>query len=260
MGRFRVFNHGNTVSSSDLNQRKKGNEMMKYLREKAPEKEDQGVIVDYSNLEIVYFKSYQEFMNATRSYLNNNPNCFTCADVPSSLTDGLESELCYDELYAHVRDCTLDYCNKCEKILKTDDCLEGLFPYGHFNNNNNSSETFSFPAKIKLDECGEKQACAKYVYCKCGPKMDDKCCYYEELYPSQFKKISQVRHPSISNKDNCGSDAVTKNINAFSIFPRIKASAKKQFHQKTNPNVKQPRKITKYNKVLRRYEEIEIGV
>ena len=48
MGRFRVFNHGNTVASSDLNQRKKGNEMMKYLREKSPDKEDQGVIVDYS--------------------------------------------------------------------------------------------------------------------------------------------------------------------------------------------------------------------
>ena len=58
MGRFRVFNHGTTVASSDLNQRKKGNEMMKYLREKAPDKEDQGVVVDYSKLEIIYFKSF----------------------------------------------------------------------------------------------------------------------------------------------------------------------------------------------------------
>ena len=64
----------------------------------------------------------------------------------------------------------------------------------------------------------------------------------------------------MTNKDNCGPAAVTKNINAFSIFPRIKQVAKKQYHQKHNPNIKQPRKITKYNKKLRRYEEIELSV
>ena len=45
MGRFRVFNHQNTVSSSELNQRLKGNEMMKYLRDKSPQKEDNNTIV-----------------------------------------------------------------------------------------------------------------------------------------------------------------------------------------------------------------------
>ena len=144
--------------------------------------------------------------------------------------------------------------------MKTNDCLEGLFPYGHFNTNKASSDTFSFPAKIKLDECGEKQACAKYVYCKCASNTKDNCCYYEELFPSQFKNVSQIRHPSIANKDNCGNALVRKNINAFSIFPRIKEVAKKQYHQKRNPNIKQPRKITKYNKKLRRYEEIELSV
>ena len=166
MGRFRVFNHGNTVSSSDLNQRLKGNEMMKYLRQKAPDKLDNNVIVDYSKSEVVYFKTYQEFINATRSYLRNNPDCFKCADTPSNMTQGLHSELCYDELYGHVRDCSLDYCNKCERILKTNDCLEGLFPYGHFNNNK-QPDTFVFPTKIKIDNCAEKPKCGKYVYCKC---------------------------------------------------------------------------------------------
>ena len=99
MGRFRVFNHGNTVSSSDLNQRLKGNEMMKYLRQKAPDKLDNNVIVDYSKSEVVYFKTYQEFINATRSYLRNNPDCFKCADTPSNMTQGLHSELCYCLLY-----------------------------------------------------------------------------------------------------------------------------------------------------------------
>ena len=189
----------------------------------------------------------------SRSYLKNNPNCFNCAEVPSSLVQGLESELCYDELYAHVRDCTLEYCNKCEKILKTNDCLEGLFPYGHFNTNKASSDTFSFPAKIKLDECGEKQACAKYVYCKCASNTKDNCCYYEELFPSQFKNVNLVRHPSKKENNHCGNNAVTKNINAFSIFPRITRAPKKFYQQKTNMSVKKPRTITKYNKELTPY-------
>tara|TARA_X000001036_G_scaffold439750_1_gene492096 strand:+ start:1101 stop:1880 length:780 start_codon:yes stop_codon:yes gene_type:complete len=259
MGRFRVFNHGATVSSSDLNQRKKGSEMMKYLRGKAPEKEDQGVIVDYSKLEVVYFKSYQEFMNTTRNYLKHNPYCFECADVPSSLIDGLESELCYDELYAHVRDCTLDYCNQCEKILKTNDCLEGLFPYGHYNNND-KPDTFMFPTKIKLDECGEKKTCPKYVYCKCPPKMNEKCCYYEELFPSQFKHVNVVKHPSKKENKHCENKVVTKNINEFSIFPRFTRLPKKISQPKTTIPLKKPRTITKYNKELRRYEEIELSI
>ena len=41
MGRFRIFNQNPAVSSSDLNQRIKGNEMMRYLREKDPEKLEQ---------------------------------------------------------------------------------------------------------------------------------------------------------------------------------------------------------------------------
>ena len=38
------------------------------------------------------------------------------------------------------------------------------------------------------------------------------------------------------------------------------SNLKVHFAQKKNPNIKQPRKITKYNKILRRYEEIELSV
>ena len=260
MGRFRVFNHGNTVSSSDLNQRLKGNEMMKYLRQKAPDKLDNNVIVDYSKSEVVYFKTYQEFINATRSYLRNNPDCFKCADTPSNMTQGLHSELCYDELYGHVRDCSLDYCNKCEQILKSNDCLDGMFPYGHYNNNS-KTDTLSFPSKVKIDSCGEKPSCPKYVYCKCPEKMNDKCCVYEERFPSQFKTVSIIKNPSNTRKPSCANSIVQKNINAFSIFPRIKVQPKKHFYQpKTTINIKKARTITKYNKELRRYEDVELSL
>ena len=260
MGRFRVFNHQNTVSSSELNQRLKGNEMMKYLRDKSPQKEDNNTIVDYSKLEVVYFNSYQQFINATKSYLRNNPDCFECADVPSNMIEGLKSELCYDELYAHVRDCTLDYCNKCERILKTNDCLEGLFPYGHFNNNK-QPDTFVFPTKIKIDNCAEKPKCGKYVYCKCPTTMNKECCVYEELFPSQFKQVNILRNPSNSKKPSCSNSTITKSINAFSIFPRFKLQPKKHFYQpKTTVDIKKPRRITKYNRELRRYEDVELSV
>ena len=259
MGRFRVFNHQTTVSSSDLNQRLKGNEMMKYLRDKAPQKKDNSIIVDYSKAEVVYFNNYQEFINATRSYLRNNPHCFECADVPSNMVEGLHSELCYDELYAHVRDCTLDYCNKCERILKTKDCLEGLFPYGHYNNNKNP-DTFEFPIKVKIDECAKKPECRKYVYCKCPNTMTKNCCVYEELFPSQFKQVNLIRNSS-NKKVSCSKNTITKSINAFSIFPRFKMQPKKHFYQsKKNVDIKKPRTITKYNKELRRYEDVELSV
>ena len=260
MGRFRIFNHDVTVSSSDLNQRINGNEMMKYLRTKAPSKKDSNVIVDYNKLEVVYFKSYQEFINATRSYLKNNPNCYQCADTPSSIVDGKNSEICYDELYKHIKDCTLDYCNQCEKILKMNDCLEGMFPYGHFNNEN-PEPVFSFPAKVKIDECGEKKKCPQYVYCKCPPNMTQKCCYYDELFPSQFSQVNLIKDPSNPGKSSCPERTIKNSIHAYSVFPRIKAMRKKQMNQpKLGTSIKKPRTITKYNKELRKYETIELSI
>ncbi len=251
MGRFRVFNQNPAVCSSDLNQRIKGNEMMRYLREKDPEKLDDNLVVDYNNAEVVYFNSYQEFINATKSYLRNNPDCFKCADVPLNIIDGINSELCYDELYSHLKGCMLDYCNKCEKILKINECSEGLFPYGHFNNNT-KVDTFMFPAKVKIDVCDTKQPCQRYVYCKCPPTMEKKCCIYELTYPNQHKKVSVV-----SNRSN---NYMEPNINSFSIFPRFKENRKNYLYENKKSHMKKPRIIKKYNKELRRYENIETGI
>ena len=118
MGRFRVFSKKETLSSSDLNQRKNGDEMMKYLRSKAPKKLDNNVIVNYHNLEVIYFKSYQAFMNATKSYYDHLSCCYECGDTPVKLEDGVHSEICYDELYQHIKDCDKNDCKECDKILR----------------------------------------------------------------------------------------------------------------------------------------------
>lgn len=259
MGRFRVFNENYVISSSDLNQRKNGNEMMRYLREKDPHKLDNNLVVDYNNADIVYFNSYQEFINATKSYLRNNPDCFKCADVPLNIVDGIQSELCYDELYAHVKGCVIDHCNKCEKILKINKCSEGLFPYGHFNNNK-KVETFMFPTKVKIDVCDTKKPCQKYIYCKCPPKMDTKCCRYELSFPNQHKHVSTIRYPSMEHKKDYIDNRINENITTFSIFPRFKETRKNYLYKNKQSHIKKPRILRKYNKELQRYEDIELGI
>ena len=252
MGRFRVFNQNPVISSSDLNQRKKGNEMMRYLREKDPYKLDNNVVVNYNNAEIVYFNSYQEFINAAKSYLRNNPNCFKCADVPLNIIDGIHSEISYDELYSHVKGCTLEHCNKCEKILKIKDCTQGLYPYGHFNNNN-KADIFMFPAKVKIDVCQNKVPCQKYVYCKCPDNMNINCCNYDISYPNQHNHVS-VQSTQSSDTE------INHSINSFSVYPKINEISNTTIFDNKTYTVKTPRVLTKYNKELGRYEEIKLGV
>ena len=90
--------------------------------------------------------------------------------------------------------------------------------------------------------------------------MTKKCCVYEELFPSQFKQVNLIRNSS-NKKVSCSKNTITKSINAFSIFPRLKMQPKKHFYQpKTGVDIKKPRTITKYNKELRRYEDVELSV
>ena len=84
MGRFRVFNHRTTVSSSDLNQRLKGNEMMKYLRDKAPQKQDNAIMIGDSLIDFKAANKSNIFFALRKTkhnvHLQNTLDCFMFED------------------------------------------------------------------------------------------------------------------------------------------------------------------------------------
>ena len=54
---------------------------------------------------------------------------------------------------------------------------------------------------------------------------------------------------------------IFQNVPDFSIFPRFHQSVSKSYYTpKTSVPVKKPRTITKYNKELKRYEDIELSI
>ena len=252
MGRFRTFNNNVSISSSDLNEKKKGNELIKYMRIKDVLKLDDSFVLNYNNNEVVQYKTYQEFLITAKAYLRQHYNCDNCADIPKTIKESKYSELCYDDLYTHVHGCIVDNCQKCEKTLKFDNCVNHLYPYGKYNNSQPNGQ-FAFPVKVILDSCNDKKKCANYVYCKCPDTMDKDCCYYNEIYPGQDKEIKNIRLPTNKQTHNASQD--------YAIFPRIpnKRDDIEYINQLDNVNkLKKTRTIKKYNKKLRKYEIIEL--
>lgn len=191
MGRFRVNCNNKTVSSGEYNQRINGLNTIKHARSKNEYKPDENFIVNYNTLEIVRYKSYNFYLNTAKAFFIIYPQCNLCPDVPIDLKQGLQSEICYDELLEHVYNCKSHPCIKCDKILKLDFCKEKsnlLYPYGHFNNNC-LGKSFKFPIKIDIQCCKSQLICPKYSFCKCPAFWDEKCCKYQVMFPSECKFI-----------------------------------------------------------------------
>lgn len=191
MGRFRVNCSHKTVSSSDYNDRIKGLNLIKYARNKDYFKKDENFTINYNTWNIQYFKSYKDFINIAKAFFIINPDCNLCPDVPIDLKQGLNSELCYDELLEHINNCNSHPCKKCDIILKLDICKNLkhiLYPYGHFNNDC-LGRHFKFPVKINIQCCKSQLICPDYHFCKCPAFWNEKCCKYEVMFPSETKFI-----------------------------------------------------------------------
>lgn len=191
MGRFRIYCNNKTVSSGEYNERLNGLNTIKHARSKDKNKPDQNFIVNYNTWEIVRFKSYSQYLATAKAFFIINPECNLCPDVPIDLKQGLQSEICYEELLEHVYNCNSHPCQKCDTILKLDICKEKsgkLYPYGHFNNNC-LGRNFKFPVKIDVQCCKSELICPVYNFCKCPAFWDPKCCKYQVIFPSECKFI-----------------------------------------------------------------------
>ena len=191
MGRFRVNCSHKTIDSSEYNRRLKGLNLIKQARTKDYFKKDENFTVNYNTWNIQYFKRYEDFINVAKAFFLINPECNLCPDVPIDLKQGLNSEICYEELLEHINNCNSHPCKKCDIILKLDICKNLkhiLYPYGHFNNNC-LGRSFKFPVKINIQCCKSELKCADYSFCKCPAFWDPKCCKYEVMFPSETKFI-----------------------------------------------------------------------
>ena len=133
-----------------------------------------------------------------------NSDCYRCGDVPTTLYNGLTSEICYDDyfkkIYKYKNHCYHDPClyNKCQSfnIKDIDFCAsagDSLYPYGNFNNNN-PDVTRKLRHRLIL-KCDDKMPCPTYIYCKCPPGKDNcycKCCDYTVVFPFKDTFIKYI--------------------------------------------------------------------
>ena len=177
MGRYRVNCSHKTVSSGDYNNRIIGLNNIKFARTKDPDKEIDNFYINYNTWNIEWFKSYEDYLLTAKAFFIINPDCNLCPDVPIDLKQGLNSEICYNELLEHINNCNTHPCKKCDIILRLDICKELkhiLYPYGHFNNDC-LGRKFQFPVKINVQCCKSELICPDYNFCKCPAFWDEKC-------------------------------------------------------------------------------------
>jgi len=140
---------------------------------------------------IACFESYASLIKLLKRQAHLDKDCNTCADIPLSLMNGLESEVCFTEFYDEVNKFSDDGC-RCLNVRKINNCVEKLgrlYPYGHFNNNC-KSPNISLKRKLYL-KCDDKEKCPTYVFCKCKPDAEScKCCDYNVYFPFKDKFLS----------------------------------------------------------------------
>jgi len=169
------------------------------------------------NKNIVYYKSYDSLINLSKISGFLRPECSDCADVPVLLANGINSEICYDELYED--DCSNTEsndlsccCGKCIKIPIMNNCKEKtgkIFPYGHFNNKVKNPLIKIHSLKNIEEDCESKLNCASYEYCKCPPGITDcKCCEYSIITP--LTNTENIKYYENSNKE-CDTNSINNN-------------------------------------------------
>ena len=137
------------------------------------------------------FENYKTMIELSMEQATLNGDCRKCADVPSSLYTGLQSEFCYDDYFDSVSKLGNHPC-KCLPLRDVNLCkLKSgkLYPYGYFNNNNPNINR-DLLRRVTL-KCDKKKLCPTYIYCKCPPNaINCKCCDYTVTFPYQDKFIS----------------------------------------------------------------------
>ena len=139
------------------------------------------------------FKNYKMMINLLITQATLNKKCYTCLDVPSTLDNGLTSEINLQNL---DKCCIPNDVNFCD-VLKN-----SLYPYGNFNNNN-PNINYSLKRKLTLI-CDEKKLCPTYIYCKCKEcNVNCKCCDYTVVFPYKNTflsyKVSGCNNPELYN-------------------------------------------------------------
>ena len=178
------------------------------------------------NKKIIYYKSYDDLINLSKISSLLDPSCSECADVPVNLANGLQSELCYEELYEEGCEKTEKNnnccCKKCMKIPIINECQEKtgkMFPYGHFNNaiKNPSVKIHSLQHIESIDACEEKLTCPSYIYCQCPPGYTDcKCCNYSITNPITNTENIKYYQNSVEHCDD--DDENTTNSDLMQLY------------------------------------------
>ena len=137
MGRFRTLSRAkDTFDYSQYNERVQGLERLKFARSiEGTWKQTDNFSVCGNT--IVAFKNHATLVELQKAQSINGPHCDKCPDVPVTLHNGLQSEICYNEYFNTINELEHHPC-KCVNLHKIDLCKERsgkLFEYGHFNNN-----------------------------------------------------------------------------------------------------------------------------
>ena len=245
MGRFRTFSRHCTMDSSEYNSKLDSLELYKFARTKDRNKKTINFHVNYRTFEVTSFHDYNTFLKFAKAFFILDPDCNFCCDTPFNLEDGIMAQIHYTELIDYVHNCKVHSCNcNCYDIIQdVDVCKElkgHMFPYGHFNNPK-LGRNFKFPAKINICRCEDGLCCPEYVFCKCPPCGDCKCCDYQVMFPTQYKFIFYNKN-SNPNCPQPGAECMQdedKYINAFSVMPKHK---EEEFVKKQKPPYPHPAK------------------
>ena len=95
MGRFRVFNNkDNTTTSSEYNKQKEGIAILKDLRSKNTSDQLEDFSINFCDGTIIYYKSYDIFINTVKIYNSVNPICENCDNSKNYLKFPSKIKIC----------------------------------------------------------------------------------------------------------------------------------------------------------------------
>lgn len=197
MGRFRTLAINNEINYNDLYIKKKGIELIKNARTHCSD--------NYKiNDKFFYnFKNYETYYTIANAYPHLNTECIKCEDSPLNLSDGLNSEICYNEIF---KDNDIEHPCIDLKVLNLKcrpDC-GSLYPYGKFNNRNSGRISY-LHNKMDPNKCNKLQ-CQPYEYCRCDKRCEkhqDKCSKCDKSGEKHKGKCSKCDKSDENHKGKC---------------------------------------------------------
>lgn len=234
MGRYRTFANDDQKDFNQYYNKLKGETTYKYARQHSsdynnyinpnflmnncPSTTAMDTDEDTTRKSIVKYKDYETLINLSKTASYLNPACNACADVPTQLNDGLQSEICYDTLYKTY---TVHPCSGKTKIAIIDVCKEKsgvAYPYGVFNNNK-KNPPIQIHSVIDLHPCQEHLRCKSYKFCKCPPWLDCKFCNFKVVTPINEKTNITYTENNCYIKDNDNNEFHNDEDEDFSSIP-----------------------------------------